>query len=95
MTGSDMTGPDIGLLFRETMLVVLKLGGPALSVGLAIGLVMSLVQAVTQIHEQTLAFVPKLVAICLTLMLLGPFMSTTLTDFTHSVFDRIVAVGGA
>lgn len=95
MTGSDMTGPDIGLLFRETMLVVLKLGGPALSVGLAIGLVMSLVQAVTQINEPSLAFVPKVVAICGVLLVLGPFMMETLRDYMHLVLDRVVAAGGA
>jgi flagellar biosynthetic protein FliQ len=55
---------------------------------------MSLVQAVTQINEQTLAFVPKVLAICGALLVMGPFMLTTLTDFSHVVFDRIIAIGG-
>ena len=75
--------------------MVLKLGGPVLLVALAVGLVMSLVQAVTQINEQTLAFVPKVVAIGLTLLLMGPFIRTTLTDFAHVMFDRLVLAGGS
>ncbi len=85
---------DVGGLLRDAMIVVLKLGGPPLGMALAVGLVMSLVQAVTQINEQTLAFVPKVLAIGMALLLLGPFMLLTLTDFTHELFDRLVAVGG-
>ncbi len=90
-----MNEGDVGALMREAVTVVLKLGGPPLAAGLAVGVVMSLVQAVTQVHEQTVAFVPKLAAIVFTLVALGPYMATTLTDFTHLVFDRLVAVGGS
>ena len=89
-----MQDEDIGALLRETMLVVLKLGGPPLAIGFAVGLVMSLVQAATQINEQTLAFVPKVIAISGALLLLGPYMFVTLNDFTHLVFDRLIAIGG-
>ena len=89
-----MQDEDIGALLRETMLVVLKLGGPPLAVGLAVGLVMSLVQAATQINEQTLAFVPKVIAISGALLLLGNYMFVTLNDFTRLVFDRLIAIGG-
>jgi len=75
--------------------VVLKLGGPPLGVALAVGIVVSLVQTVTQVHEQTVSFVPKLAAIVFTLVVLGPYMGDTLTDFAHLVFDRLVAVGGS
>jgi flagellar biosynthetic protein FliQ len=85
---------DVGGLLREAMLVVLKLSGPPLAIGLAVGLVMSLVQAVTQINEQTLSFVPKLLAIGAALLVLGGFMMTTLRDFAQLVFDHLVAVGG-
>ena len=74
---------------------MLKLGGPPLGAGLLVGVVMSLVQTVTQVHEQTVAFVPKLAAIVVTLVVLGPFMLNTLTDFAHKVFDQLVAVGGS
>ncbi len=85
---------EIGATLHETMLVVLKLGGPALLAALAIGVVMSLVQAITQVNEATLAFVPKALVIVGTLALTGPFMLATLTDYTQSLFDRMVAVGG-
>ena len=88
-----MPGIDVGALLRETMLVTLKLGGPPLLAALAIGIVMSLLQAVTQINEQTLAFVPKVAVILGALLFLGPFMLLTLTDFSHLLFDQLVAVG--
>lgn len=89
-----MQDGDVATLLRDCMMVVLKVGGPPLLAALAIGLVMSLVQAVTQINEQTLAFVPKVLAIGLTLVILGSFMMSTLSVFTHTVFDRMIAVGG-
>jgi flagellar biosynthetic protein FliQ len=89
-----MQEADLSQLLRETMLVLLKLGGPVLAVGLVVGVVMSLVQAVTQIHEQTLAFIPKMAAIVATLMLAGPFMLATLRDYATNLFDRLIAVGG-
>jgi flagellar biosynthetic protein FliQ len=85
---------DVGAMLRATMMVLLKLSGPPLGVALAVGMVMSLLQAVTQINEQTLAFVPKVLAIGITLVILGPYMTSTLTDFSHLLFDRLVAVGG-
>lgn len=90
-----MTEGDVGLLLRESMLVVLKLGAPTLLVALAAGLLMSVLQAATQINEATLAFVPKVAAIGVTLVLTGSFMTTTLTDFARLLFDRIVQVGGS
>jgi flagellar biosynthetic protein FliQ len=85
---------DVGLLLRDALLMILKLGGPPLAVAMAVGLVVSLLQAVTQINEATLAFVPKVLAIGLALMLTGGFMLAQLSDFTRLLFDRIVAAGG-
>ncbi len=85
---------EVGAALRETMLVVLKLGGPILLAALAVGVVMSLVQAVTQINEATLAFVPKALVIVAALVLAGPFMLSTMTDYTRSLIDQMVAVGG-
>ena len=59
-----MNDADIALLLRDGMLVMLKLGGPPLLVALAVGLLVALLQAVTQINEATLAFVPKVLALC-------------------------------
>jgi flagellar biosynthetic protein FliQ len=90
-----MNEGEVGSLLRESVTVVLKLGGPPLGAGLAVGILMSLVQTITQVHEQTVAFVPKLAAIVFTLVVLGPFMVGTLTDFAHLLFDQLVIVGGS
>ena len=90
-----MNDADIAALVRDGMLVVLKIGGPLLAVALASGLLVALVQAVTQINEATLAFIPKLLVIGVTLVLLGPFMFATLSSYTMMLFDRMIAVGGS
>ena len=85
---------DVALVLRDLFMVVLKLGAPALLTAMAVGLVISLIQAVTQINETTLAFVPKVLALGAALMLAGPFMYATLSDYTRGLFDRLIAVGG-
>ena len=89
MSETDMAGA-----LRETLWVVLKLGGPLLIAALLVGLLVSLLQTVTQINESTLVFVPKLLVICASLALLGPFMVSTLDAYTHALLDRLIAVGG-
>ena len=90
-----MTDTDLANLLRDAMMVMLKLGGPPLLVALVVGLVISLLQAITQIHEVTLAFVPKVLALGLALLLLGPFMLATLSGYTRLLFDRIITIGGS
>jgi len=90
MNDTDLTG-----LLRDAMLVMLKLGGPPMMVALVVGLVISLVQAITQIHEVTISFVPKVLAIGMTLLLMGPFMLATLSSYAHLLFDRIITIGGS
>ena len=85
---------DVGLVLRDLFMVVLKLGAPALLTAMAVGLVISLIQAITQINESTLAFVPKVLALGAALILAGPFMYATLSDYSHGIFDRLIAVGG-
>ena len=79
---------------RDTLWVVLKLGGPILIAALVVGLVVSLLQAVTQINEPTLVFVPKLLVLFASLALLGPFMVSTLDAYTHLLMGRMITVGG-
>lgn len=86
---------DIALLLRTGMVVLLKLDGPLLVVTLLVGLLVAFVQAVMQINEATLAFVPKLLALGIALMLLGPFMVVTLTAYAQLLFAQLVAVGGS
>ena len=89
-----MQEADIAIILRDLFIVVLKLGAPALLTAMVVGLVVSLVQAVTQINEATIAFVPKVLALGAALMLTGPFMYATLSDYTRLLFDRLIAVGG-
>lgn len=89
-----MGDTEIAAALRETLWVMLKLGGPLLVAALVVGLVVSLVQAVTQINEATLVFLPKLLVLGGAMTLLGPFMASTLTEYTRILMDRLVVVGG-
>ena len=90
-----MSDTDVAALIHDCMVVTMKLGFPILAIALVVGLAVSFVQAITQINEATLAFLPKVFAIGVALMVLGPYMAATLSGFSHRVFDRIVAVGGS
>ena len=81
-------------VFKEALLIVLKVGGPILVVSIVIGLVISILQAATQVHEQTLTFVPKLLAIGLILLLAGGWMMDTVSDFAKMIFKLMTEVGG-
>ncbi len=78
-------------LAHETVIVALKLGAPVMLLALVVGLAVSFLQALTQIQEMTLTFVPKMLVILVSLLLLLPFMLETLAGFTQSLVDRIVA----
>ncbi|MDA8050270.1 MAG: flagellar biosynthetic protein FliQ [Rhodospirillales bacterium] len=90
-----MSSTELALSLREAMVVMLELAAPPLLGTLAIGLLISLVQAMTQVNESTLVFVPKLLVLAGVLLLLGHGMVTTLSDFTTLLFGRLVAIGGA
>jgi flagellar biosynthetic protein FliQ len=85
-----MTPAETVDIVREAIIVSLELGAPIMLLALAVGLVISLFQALTQIQEQTLTFVPKVVVIMLAMMVLLPFMLTTLSGFTERLVDRII-----
>ena len=78
---------DIG---REAIIVLVKLAAPLMAVSLVVGLAVSLFQALTQIQEMTLAFVPKILVIFLSLLVFLPFMMATLLAFTQGLAERIV-----
>ncbi len=86
-----MTAPEAIDLAHETVVVALKLGGPVMLLALAVGLAISFLQALTQIQEMTLTFVPKMLVILVSLLVLLPFMISTLTDFTQSLVGRIIS----
>ncbi len=70
----------------------IKIGAPILLASLTIGLIIAVFQAATQIHEQTLTFVPKLFLTAMILILLGPWMIEVMADFTHYIFDLMLRV---
>jgi flagellar biosynthetic protein FliQ len=83
----------IGRQALETMLIV---SAPLLLVALGVGLVVSFFQAITQLNEQTLSFLPKLVAVAATLIVVGPWMVATLVDYLQRTLAGIPAlVGGS
>ena len=78
---------------RQALIVFLKVAMPLMLISLSVGLIISLFQALTQIQEMTLTFVPKLVVMFASLIFLMPFMSHTLGDFNDELNRRIIAVG--
>jgi len=79
---------------REALTVTLMVAGPMLAFGLIIGLVISIFQAVTQINEMTLTFIPKILAVALALVVFLPWMINMLTDFTRHMYALIPTLAG-
>lgn len=77
---------------RDAIYILLKASGPLMLVALAVGLVISLFQALTQMQEATISFVPKIVAVFLAMMLLLPFIGNTLKDFNDELMNKIVNI---
>lgn len=88
MTGGDVL--DIAQLAIYTLLIV---SGPIMAVGLVVGLIIALFQALTQIQEITLTFIPKIVAIFLSMLVFLPMMGSRMGDLMTTLFDRIVSGG--
>ncbi len=88
-----MTESDIIDLTREAIWLCIKISAPVMIVGLVVGVSVALVQALTQIQEMTLVFVPKILAMFAGLFILFPFMTITLIDFMQRLADKIVAGG--
>ena len=76
-------------ILQTAFLTLLKVDGPVLLIALVVGLVISIIQAATQIQEQTLSFVPKLLAIIAALVIMGNFILNSLIEFTESIFQTI------
>lgn len=84
-----MTEGDVLNIAQQAMMTILLLSAPLLGVGLLVGLAVSIFQATTQIQEATLAFVPKIVAVLLTFLILGPWMLGMIMDFTANLFSNM------
>lgn len=85
-----MTPLEVIDISRDALWVLIKIGAPTMLVALIVGLIIALFQALTQIQEMTLTFVPKIIAIFFVLMLALPWMFQTLEDFNEELMARIV-----
>lgn len=87
-----MDSADVLEIARESMIVTLKIGAPIMIASLVVGLIISLFQALTQIQEATIAFVPKVLIIFVVFLLAMPFMLATLITFTQQIAARIAGL---
>lgn len=88
-----MNSIEVLEICRDALWVLIKVTAPILLITLVIGLMISLFQALTQIQEMTLTFVPKMLVVFVSLMILMPFMLNTLKDFSVELSSRIVTIG--
>ena len=88
-----MTGPEVLDIARQGIWTLVIVAAPPMIVGLAVGVVIALFQALTQIQEMTLVFVPKILAIFLTLIVMLPFMGQAMNSYTALLADLIISGG--
>ena len=79
-------------IVREAFLAIIQVAGPTLAIVLIIGLVISILQATTQLQEQTLSFVPKILAVIASLIIFGNFMLNVMIEFTEKIFETIASL---
>lgn len=88
-----MSPDEVLVVANDAIFTLLKMGAPILGIALAVGLVVSLFQALTQMQEMTLSFVPKVAAMAGTLLIFFPYMMSTITGFGERLFERIAGIG--
>jgi flagellar biosynthetic protein FliQ len=89
-----MTDTFVIDIVRQALITVIILALPPLGVALLVGLVMGLLQATTQVQEQSLAFVPKIIAVLISLAITAPWIIRVMTEFTANIFSRLPDVLG-
>jgi flagellar biosynthetic protein FliQ len=89
-----MTDTQVTELALQTMMLAAKVAAPVLLTALLVGFLISLFQAATQIQEQTLSFVPKMIAVAIALLVSGNWVLSELVSFTQSLFDMLPALLG-
>ncbi|MBP1759657.1 MAG: flagellar biosynthetic protein FliQ [Firmicutes bacterium] len=89
-----MTQNQVLYMAKEALGAVILVGGPILGVALLVGLLVSIFQSMTQIQEQTLSFIPKVVAVAVVMLLLGPWMLSVLTAYTSNLLTQLATFGG-
>ena len=85
-----MTNAEVLDIMRIALVMAVKLSGPMLLLSMAVGVLISVLQAATQIHEQTLTFVPKLIVIGVVCLITGSWMLTSLQEFTFDIFTMML-----
>jgi flagellar biosynthetic protein FliQ len=89
-----MSDTDVTQIAVQTMTLAAKVAAPILLTALLVGFLISLFQAATQIQEQTLSFVPKMIAVAIALLVTGNWVLAQLVDFTHQLFAELPALLG-
>lgn len=84
-----MDQAEVITVVQDGVMTIIAVSAPILIVAMVVGLIISIFQATTQINEQTLAFVPKIVAILIVMLVFGGMMLTNLTDFTHRMYGYV------
>ncbi len=84
-----MTNEQIGDMMYELFVLIIQVAGPLLVVSMVVGVLISIIQAATQIHEQTITFVPKLLVVGMILVFGGGRMMSLIADFTTRIFQMI------
>lgn len=79
-------------IFREAIMLAFKLALPVLLTAMIVGLVIAILQAATQIHEQTISFAPKAIAVGLVLFFMAPWMTNQIIDFVNFVFEKMATI---
>lgn len=87
-----MTPDMVVSLAREALIVMLLVSAPMLLSGLLVGLIISIFQAITQVHEMTLTFIPKIIAVALSLLIFLPWIISKMVDFTNHLYIMISAL---
>lgn len=87
-----MSEGDVVIILRGALWTIMKLSAPLLLVSLGVGLIVAVFQAATQIHEQTLTFVPKVLVIAFLLLVLGPWMMTSMSEYFIAICARILSL---
>jgi len=88
-----MTDIMVVKILRESLMTVLVVSAPVLGIGMFVGLIVSIIQTTTSIQEQTLTFVPKMIAIFITIILFGSWMIHMLVNYTNNIFALIGKIG--
>jgi flagellar biosynthetic protein FliQ len=81
-----MSGDMVIQIGREALTMVILISAPMLGLGLLVGVLVSIFQATTQIQEQTLAFIPKILAVFVAVIIFGPWMLSLMVDYTRGIF---------